>query len=136
MYFSILFFLVLDFFSWQIVFIHEWEKFITIREWPISAFRKQYRIFIIINYSQIWTQQLIYLTCLIMKVMRYSNHQMIILIIKKFSVLLYQSCRLKEIKHIKGFMKIFFRWIIKQCTDDSINLIPVILHLNYWRHPP
>ena len=41
MYFSILFFLALDSFVWQILILQEWKKFITIRELQNSASRKK-----------------------------------------------------------------------------------------------
>ena len=79
MYFSILFFLVWEFFTWQTVIIQEWEKFITIREWPGSALRKKSLIFNIRNYSQTNHHQAIYGTCLMTKVMKNSHHQMVTL---------------------------------------------------------
>ena len=40
MYFSWFFFILLDFFAWQMVILQEWKKFTTIQEWPSSALRK------------------------------------------------------------------------------------------------
>ena len=64
MYFSIFFFLFLEFLAWQIVILQEWTNFITIWEWPISALRGKIRyllsdsvpwyIFIIQYMEHVW----------------------------------------------------------------------------------
>ena len=74
------FFLVLDLFTWQIVILHERTKFITVLEWPSSALRKQNQILIIRECSLIYRHQPIYGTCMMTKVMKKSQYQIIYLV--------------------------------------------------------
>ena len=91
-----IFFLVWEFFAYKILIIQELTKFNTIIKWPRSALRKQYLILVFGNYSQTYHTQPIYVTCLMIKVMKKIHYQMIILSIHTKYVLSYQSCRLKE----------------------------------------
>ena len=55
-----IFFLVLESFAWQIVILQEWTNFITIRELPRSALRRQYLILIIRDCSLTYCHNPIY----------------------------------------------------------------------------
>ena len=96
MYFSRLFFPVLEFFAWQIVILQEWKKFITIWEWPSSELRKHYLILIIRYCSLTYRHQPIYGTSRITKLMKKSKYQNIVLCGQTIFVLSYQTCVTKK----------------------------------------
>ena len=81
MYFSWFCFLVLEFFAWQIVIWQEWENFINIWEWPSSALRKQYLVLIISDYSHKYCHLTVYGSCMMKKMMKKSQYQIIVLCI-------------------------------------------------------
>ena len=95
MYFSRFFLLVLEFFSWQILIIQEWTKFITIWEWPSIALRKQYMILNIRDCSHRYLHHTIYGISQMTKVTKNSHYQMIVLCIHTIYFLPYQTWGIK-----------------------------------------
>ena len=115
MYFSGFFFLVFEFFDFQILILQEWTKFITIREWPSNALRKNL-ILIIRDCSQTYCHQPIYGTGWMTKVMKKSQYQIIVLCIQ---TIFFSHIKLVEWKGETYQYWLCYDWFDVMCNSSN-----------------